>query len=192
MNFSFVFLSTGHVDSKLCSPVEDIRTMLPSGRYSLSENRISSLHINGTLYWRPVYSGGKKVPKWPAILLELNDGADHSALRPQQVLTGCRILNHSAWIVGGGSLTETTNAVIHKTIWYAASVAGFHMMDNTQANKWSYLRSIGTVRLTMEYSLVKIICLPGILDILMNTALHYFDLLGPCISFSFVTPSCSR
>ena len=83
------------------------------------------------------------------------DGADHSALRPEQVLNGCRILNHSAWTVGGGSLIGTTNGVFHKTIWYAASVAGFHMMNNTLANKWSYLRGTGVARLRMEYSLVK-------------------------------------
>jgi hypothetical protein len=193
MNFSFVSLSTGYVDSTLCSLVEDTRTTLPSARYSLSENRIRSLHINGSLYWRPVYSGGKKrVPQWPAALLELNDGADHSSLQAEHVLTGYRILNHSAWTVGGGSLIGTTNTVLHKTIWYAASVAGFHMMNNTQANKWAYLRGIGTVLRRMEYSLVKIIYLPGTLDILINTALHYFDFLGPYISFSFVTPSCSR
>jgi len=70
-----------------CSHLED----------SLPENTIRSLYINGTMYWRPFYSGGKKkVPQWPAVLLELNDGADHSALRPQHELTGCRILKHSA------------------------------------------------------------------------------------------------
>jgi len=169
MDFSFVSLNTGDVDSKLCSPAEDIRTMLPSGRYSLSENRICSLHINGTLYWRPVIQAGKKVPQWRAVLLELNDGADHSALRLEKVLTGCRILNHSAWTVGGGSLIGTTNAVFHKTIWYAASVAGYHMTNNTQANKWSYLWGIGLARLGTEYSLVKIICLPGTLNILITT-----------------------